>query len=89
MAGSAGVQCFFAMVELGFFGDTLNATSRIQGLCKVHDESCIVSGAILERSPLPNGSSARSLGVVELRGKSETMELYAITCPAGTSPESG
>jgi len=128
LAGSAGVQCFFVMVELlesrraqyealygvvprfraglhggsvfatwvglaktelGFFGDTLNATSRIQRLCKVHDESCIVSGAILERSPLLNGLSARSLGVVEQRGKSETMELYAITCPAGTSSESG
>ena len=67
-----------AKTELAFLGDALNATSRIQGLCKEHGESCVVSGTLMERLTLPSHLRARSLGMVELRGKSESMELFAI-----------
>ena len=67
-----------AKTELAFHGDALNATSRIQGLCKQHSESCIVSATLMDRLTLPSHLRARSLGEAELRGKSEWMELFAI-----------
>jgi len=68
-----------AKTELAFHGDSLNVTSRIQGLCKQHGESCIVSATLMDRLTLPSDLRARSLGVEELRGKSEAVELFAIS----------
>ncbi len=67
-----------AKTELAFHGDALNATSRIQGLCKQLGESCIVSATLMDRLTLPDHLRARPLGQPELRGKSESMELFAI-----------
>ena len=67
-----------AKTELAFYGDALNATSRIQGLCKEHDDSCIVSATLMDSLTLPSHLRARSLGVAGLRGKTESMELFAI-----------
>jgi adenylate cyclase len=78
-----------AKTELAFHGDALNAISRIQGLCKQHGESCIVSATLMDGLTLPNHLRARSLGDTELRGKSESMELFAIdrsTAGADTAP---
>lgn len=78
-----------AKTELAFHGDALNAISRIQGLCKQHGESCIVSATLMDGLTLPNHLCARSLGDAELRGKSESMELFAIdrsTAGADTAP---
>ncbi len=67
-----------AKTELAFHGDALNATSRIQGLCRELSESCIVSATLMDSLTLPSHLRARSLGVAGLRGKTESMELFAI-----------
>ena len=68
-----------AKTELAFHGDALNVNSRIQGLCKQHGESCVVSATLMDGLTLPSGLRARSLGVAELRGKSEAMEVFSIS----------
>jgi len=78
-----------AKTEPAFHGDALNAISRIQGLCKQHGESCIVSATLMDGLTLPNHLRARSLGDAELRGKSESLELFAVdrsTASADTAP---
>lgn len=72
-----------AKTELAFHGDALNATSRIQGLCKERGESCIVSATLMDSLTLPSHLRARSLGMAGLRGKSASMELFAIDRAAG------
>jgi adenylate cyclase len=72
-----------AKTELAFHGDSLNVTSRIQGLCKQHGESCVVSATLLDSLTLPGHLRARSLGMAELRGKTEAMEVFAISRAAG------
>ncbi len=72
-----------AKTEFAFHGDSLNVTSRIQGLCKQHGESCVVSATLLDSLTLPGHLSARSLGMANLRGKTEAVEVFAIRRPAG------
>lgn len=67
-----------AKVELAFHGDTLNAAARIQGLCSEHGEECLISGPILQLLSLPERLSARALGKVELRGKDEMLDVFAV-----------
>jgi adenylate cyclase len=67
-----------AKTELAFFGDTLNAVSRIQGHCKALNERCLVSATVLEQLDLPSELRAKSLGEAELRGKDELIELFAL-----------
>jgi adenylate cyclase len=65
-------------MELACHGDALNVTARIQALCKERREACLVSGALMERITLPDSLHARPLGVVELRGKDEPLEVYGV-----------
>jgi adenylate cyclase len=61
-------------------GDTMNTTARIQGVCRTTGHDYIASApAGPERSALPPGVYAQSLGPVELRGKENVIELFALT----------
>jgi adenylate cyclase len=64
--------------ELAFHGDALNAAARIQGLCGTRDEECLISGPVLHQLSLPAALSANALGRVELRGKGELLDVFAI-----------
>jgi adenylate cyclase len=74
-----------AKMELAFHGDSLNTTARIQGLCRTYDEECVVSGPLIQAIELPSSLQARSLGTAELRGKEESLEVFAVE-EAGTTP---
>lgn len=65
--------------EIIFTGDVLNATARIQSLCNHYDVDIIISGDLLNILELEFNFQSISLGENELRGKSESMELYTIT----------
>lgn len=67
-----------AKMELAFHGDTLNATARIQALCKEHREECLVSAPLMERLRLPDSLRKRSIGALELAGRQETLEVFAV-----------
>lgn len=61
-----------------FTGDVLNATARIQGLCKDYNVALIISGDLMKRIELGHDYEVIFLGEGELRGKEEKKELYTI-----------
>lgn len=67
-----------AKVDLAFHGDALNATARIQELCKERGEELLVSASTLDGARLPEGVAAHSLGPVALRGLEEAVEILAL-----------
>jgi adenylate cyclase len=65
--------------KIAYFGDVMNATSRLEGLCRATDRPVLISDAVLTRLPtLPDGITAESLGEHRLRGRSETMAVHAL-----------
>lgn len=72
--------------ELAFHGDTLNATARIQGTCRELDVACLVSDHVLDERTVPGDMKCRSMGSVELRGRTEPVTLLAVEEPARTPP---
>jgi len=68
-----------AKKELAFHGDTLNATSRIQGLCKEFDSDLLVSEAVISAMTLPAGVRADPIGSVELRGREAALTAFAVS----------
>jgi adenylate cyclase len=68
-----------AKVELAFHGDALNAAARLQGLCGERDEQCLISGDTVRLISLPDEISSRPLGDVQLKGKNEKADVFALT----------
>jgi len=64
--------------EIVFFGDTLNTTARLLQAAKQHGIDICISAALLSELTLPADVGARSLGLVELRGKRAPLELFAL-----------
>ncbi|MGE0590668.1 MAG: adenylate/guanylate cyclase domain-containing protein [Cyclobacteriaceae bacterium] len=65
--------------EIIFTGDILNATARIQGLCREHNVDLLVSNALSKKLSLTSNYIVHSLGKAELKGKSELVELVSVT----------
>lgn len=72
--------------ELMFTGDVLNTTARIQALCNDLGVDLLISSTLKERLNLDDDTEfeTRSLGTLELRGKKEELELFAVS--AGGQP---
>lgn len=64
--------------EIVFSGDVLNTTARIQQLCNTYKVDLLISGHLLQQLTPEPGMSFQSLGVNELRGRNETLELFSI-----------
>jgi adenylate cyclase len=89
----AGLHCGPVVVgELGFvkkeialIGDAMNTTQRIQGACREANCRVLVSAALLDRLvALPVGVKARALGPIPMRGKEQSVALYALEAVAPT-----
>lgn len=76
MAGEIGV----IKREIAYSGDVLNTASRIQSQCNKLGVNMLLSNDLINQLSLEE-HEPRSLGHIELRGKSERMKLYAITEP--------
>ena len=63
--------------DLAMSGDTMNTTARIRSACNELNEKFIVSKDFISHSVLKSWQ-AQSLGVVELKGKSEAIELFSL-----------
>ncbi len=82
----AGLHCGKLMIaevgtikkELAFHGDVINTASRIQGLCNTYKAELLVSQSLLERSLITLKYEADLLGDLNLKGKAETLKIYAI-----------
>lgn len=64
--------------EIIFTGDTLNATSRIQGLCNNFHVDILMSGELISKLNFNSGYMIKSMGDNELKGKEEKLELFTI-----------
>ncbi|HEA31049.1 MAG TPA: adenylate/guanylate cyclase domain-containing protein [Leeuwenhoekiella sp.] len=66
--------------EIAFSGDTLNTASRIQALCNDHNVDILLSKKLVEAFPyLPYRFQQENIGRVDLKGKTETLELITFT----------
>jgi adenylate cyclase len=66
--------------EIVLLGDTMNTTSRIEGICRATGRDYIASGALVRALPtLPSGVRMESLGTKLLRGKESGIELFALS----------
>ncbi|MFH6784199.1 MULTISPECIES: adenylate/guanylate cyclase domain-containing protein [Methylobacterium] len=65
--------------KIAYFGDVMNATARLEGLCRETRRAVLISDAVLARLPhLPEGIEAEALGAYRLRGRSEAMTVHAL-----------
>jgi adenylate cyclase len=66
--------------EIVMLGDTMNTAARIEEACRVTGRDYIASAPLLRAAqPLPSHIGAESLGPLELRGKEDAIELFALT----------
>ena len=73
MAGEIGV----VKREIAYSGDVLNTTARIQSKCNEHGVNLLISEDLLNTLELES-FSVKNLGHVDLRGKSQSVQLYAV-----------
>lgn len=67
--------------EIVFLGDTVNTAARLEETARIQDCDLVVSQAVLARLDLPDGLAARLLPDGAIRGKSESVPVYAIDIP--------
>ena len=75
--------------KITYFGDVMNATARLESLCKALGEQVLASRELMARiGPLPTGFEARSLGSHSVHGRQEALEVFAITRTASRDQSS-
>ncbi len=62
--------------EIVFVGDVLNTAARIQGMCNAYEVDLIVSEEL--QSELQAGIDTELLGDIQLKGKAESVKLFAV-----------
>lgn len=62
--------------EIVYTGDVLNATARLQGLCKAYGTDLLVSEDLVHRLSAKRDWSFEPLGTAALRGRKEEMQVY-------------
>lgn len=73
----AAGECGEDKREIVFFGDTINTTARMQGLCKVLARRIIISDNLRERL-VDNRFAIEPLGDHELRGRDAPITLFSV-----------
>jgi adenylate cyclase len=64
--------------DIAYHGDTLNTASRIQNVCNEFDKQLLVSMYFLDNSEAAKYYSIESLGMIELKGKSQAIEIASV-----------
>lgn len=63
--------------DIVFSGDVLNTTARIESLCNLYSVKILFSKYLLDKLNLPpNDYVPERMGVIELKGKKQRIELY-------------
>lgn len=63
--------------DLAMSGDTMNTTARIRSACNDYNQRFMASKAFMDLTTLKDWQT-NTLGTIELKGKSETVELYGL-----------
>ena len=64
--------------DIVFSGDVLNTTARIQGLCNDYSVDILISDQLNNKMDLDFEFHVKSLGINQLRGRNETMEVFTV-----------
>jgi adenylate cyclase len=65
--------------KIAYFGDVVNTTGRLEGLCRVLDSDVLISAELLDRIPrLPAEVSAMPRGAHALKGRGEALAVLAL-----------
>ncbi|MGH2900659.1 MAG: adenylate/guanylate cyclase domain-containing protein, partial [Solirubrobacteraceae bacterium] len=70
--------------QCGVVGDSVNLASRMEGLTKHFTTTLVVSGATFERLKAPSSFVLRPLGVVEVAGRAQPVDVHECV---GSYPE--
>lgn len=71
--------------DIVYSGDVMNTTSRIQSLCNHYGVKILLSKYLLDRLQLPpHGFQALRVGMIELKGRRQKVELYTFDEPVTT-----
>jgi len=65
--------------EIEYSGDVLNTAARIEAHCRPSGHALLASADVIARLAPTHGFAVITLGLVPLRGKSESLELCAVT----------
>jgi adenylate cyclase len=64
--------------EIALLGDAMNTAARLEQACRTTGHAVLVSKPLLDRTLMPAGIVATSIGRHLLRGKLERLELFAL-----------
>lgn len=76
--------------KIAYFGDAVNATSRIEALCRPLGASVLISQDLLSRlESLPPGIEARSMGTHSVRGRGQPISVSSLerVAPGDAAPD--
>lgn len=71
--------------DIVYSGDVLNATARIQDLCNNYRVDLLASSEALSQLETHDTFNCERIGLIELRGKEERIELFAVRADISTS----
>lgn len=66
--------------DIAYHGEPLNTASRIQSVCNEHKANFLASAYFLELAGFPEGVETTSLGMIQLKGKLNEIEIFSIKC---------
>jgi adenylate cyclase len=64
--------------EIALLGDAMNTAARLEQACRTTGHALLASKPLLDRTEIPPGIVATSIGSHLLRGKAERLELFAL-----------
>ena len=64
--------------EIGFLGDVINTTARIESECNPNQRPLLISSDLLQKIKLGKEYKYEKIGDINLRGRMEKIELYAV-----------
>jgi adenylate cyclase len=74
-----GRELGYLKKEIALIGDSMNTAALIQEACRATDCRVLASAALIERiGALPVGVTGPSLGPLPMRGKKQSIVLYAL-----------
>lgn len=65
--------------EIAYHGDTINTASRIQDMCNEFNEELLISDDVKKRLSQTSNYSFSMLGNITLKGKHETIPIFAVS----------
>lgn len=72
--------------KITYFGDVVNTTARIEGLCKTLQQPVLISQDLLRHLSLPAGVEAQPQGDHLVKGRNEPLSVFALDRSGASAP---